>query len=266
MQSETRVLNAAELRDTTIAYSPVFTFGQRGYGNGVLIVENTLDQAVTVRLQGRAHEGSTWQDIGAGISVAATTGVGYIPISSPWSILRMSYIAGTTPTSGSLTAWFDMAKAGSAGLDLSSDTIKVALSLDTNAYVTGDVLADTQEVAGAMRVPMGTGVWQSLVVLDKDDNGIALDIVLLRSDVSIGTENVAVSVTDADADEILGTVEVAATDYVDLINSQLATKPNLGIVVSALAGETSLWVAAIIRGAGTYTVNGITLLLGFLRD
>lgn len=143
---------------------------------------------------------------------------------------------------------------------------EVTLTLDTAAYAAGDVLADTQEITTAMRVNGGTGVWQSLVVLDKDDQGQALDVVLLRTNVSIGTENAAVSITDANADEILGIVEVTAGNYVDLVNSQQVTKSNLGIVVDAAAGSTSLFVAAISRGTGTYTASGINLKLGFLRD
>jgi hypothetical protein len=142
---------------------------------------------------------------------------------------------------------------------------EVTLSLDTNVYADGDVLADTQEVASALRTTAGSGVIQSVVVLDKDDQGEALDLVFLKSNVSIGTENSAVSVTDANADEILGVVEVAATDWVDLVNSQIATMANLSIVLDGPTG-TSIWVAAISRGAGTYTASGITLKIGILQD
>lgn len=143
---------------------------------------------------------------------------------------------------------------------------EVTLTLDTSAYADADVLADTQEITDAVRVDAGTGVILSLVVLDKDDQAQALDVVFLRTDVSIGTENDAVTVTDANADEILGIVEVAASDYIDLAISQLATMTGLYIVVDAAAVSTSLFVAAISRGTGTYTASGITLKIGLLRD
>jgi len=143
---------------------------------------------------------------------------------------------------------------------------EVTLSLSTDAYADADVLADTQEISDAVRVNAGTGVILSLVVLDKDDQGVALDVVFLRTNVSLGTENDAVTVTDANADEILGIVEVAASDYVDLANSQLASMTGLYIVVDAAAAATSLYVAAISRGTGTYTASGITLKIGLLRD
>ena len=143
---------------------------------------------------------------------------------------------------------------------------EVTLSLDTNAYADGDVLADTQEIASAVRVAAGAGVLHSVAVLDKDDQGEALDIVFLKTDVSLGTENAAVSISDADADEILCIVEVAAGDYVDLINSQLATKSSVGVGVKAAAAATSLFVGAISRGTGTYTAAGITLKITILAE
>ena len=142
---------------------------------------------------------------------------------------------------------------------------EVTLSLDTNAYASGDVLAEVQEVTGALRSAALTGVIQSLAVLDKDDQGEALDVVFFKASASLGTENAAVSISDADADKILGVVEVAAGDFVDLVNSQLAVKANLSIV-AAVASGTSIYVGAISRGTGTYTASGITLKIGILQD
>jgi hypothetical protein len=150
-------------------------------------------------------------------------------------------------------------------IETTSTVLDLTLSLDTSAYADGDVLAATQEVSNAVRESGGSGVLQSIVVVDKDDQGEALDIVIFDSSATLGTENAAVSISDADAAKILGIVEVLATDYVDLVNSQLVTKDNLGIVVEA-SGSASLYVAAISRGTGTYTASGIVLRLGILQD
>ena len=69
----------------------------------------------------------------------------------------------------------------------------------------------------------------------------------------------------ADNDNILGSVSVLASDYVDMANSQHASKKNVGIVVEAKSG-TSLWVAAVSRGTGTYAATAITLRFGILQD
>lgn len=146
------------------------------------------------------------------------------------------------------------------------DILEVTLSLDTSAYADGDVLAATQEIASALRENGATGTITSLVVCDKDDQGVALDVVFLQTNVAIGTENAAVSATDAAADEVLGIVEVAAGDYVDLVNAQVAPKHGLNIPVKAASDSTSLFVAAISRGTGTYTASGITLKVGITRN
>lgn len=138
--------------------------------------------------------------------------------------------------------------------------LEVTLSLDTLIYASGDVLADTQEIQNAFAIDGGAGIITSVVLLDKDDQAQDLDLVFLKTNVSLGTENAAFSITDANADEIYGIVSVVAADYVDLVNSQLATKVlEDGLGVQADSGSKSLFVGAISRGTGTYTASGITL-------
>ena len=144
-----------------------------------------------------------------------------------------------------------------------SNVVTVVLTMNGAANHAGDVLADTQEIADAVRGSGGTGILQSIMVQDDDDKGGAIDIVILDTATSIGTENAAVSMTDND--NILGTVNVLATDFVDMINSQHATMNNLGIVVKAKYG-TSLYVAVVMRDANTVTASGMTLRFGFLLD
>ena len=137
------------------------------------------------------------------------------------------------------------------------------LSLDTSQYASGDVLADTQELADAVRVAGGSGIIHSILVQDDDDQAGALDIIILDDNTSIGTENAAV--TMADNDNILGNVEVVAGDYVDMANSQHACKTNVGIVVKAKVNR-SLYIAVVSRDTKTYTASGITLRFGILQD
>jgi hypothetical protein len=148
-----------------------------------------------------------------------------------------------------------------------SAVVEVTLSLDTGAYAADDVLAATQEVASAARVNGGKIVLQSVVLLDEDDNSDEIDLVFLKTNVALGTENAAVSITDANAREIMGVVNVGTADYVDLVGSQVAIPEFNPIVMTADAGATSIYVAAILRsGTPTHTASGIQLMLGFLRD
>lgn len=142
--------------------------------------------------------------------------------------------------------------------------IDVTLSLDTAAYATGDVMADTQVVGGITTEADSTTELKSIQVLDEDDQGIAFDIVLLGGAGSIGTENAAVSVTDAVARDIQGLVSVASGDYMDLGGCRSATKPNIGIVVRTAPGTRDIYVATISRGSPTYTAAGVRLRMGFV--
>lgn len=144
--------------------------------------------------------------------------------------------------------------------------IDVTLSLDTNVYATGDVMADTQVVTNAMRANDATGILQSIQVLDEDDQGIAFDLVFLSANNALGTENSAVSISDLNARDILGVISVASADFIDIGNSRVATKTSVGMVVKPATGSRSLYVGAISRGSGTYSAAGVKLRLGFLQD
>lgn len=143
--------------------------------------------------------------------------------------------------------------------------VDVALSLDTVAYAAGDVLADTQVVASAVRATDALGVLQSVLVLDEDDQAAAFDIYFLSANVSMGTENAAPSITDVNARNLLGVVNVAASDYADLGGCRVAFKPNIGMIVKPASGTSDVYVAAV-NGSGTptYTAAGLRLRLGFL--
>ena len=143
--------------------------------------------------------------------------------------------------------------------------LDVTLSLDTSAYVTGDLLADAQEIKFAVREGNATGMIQSVTLLDKDDKAVDLDLYFTNDSTSWGTENSALAVTDAIADSIYGIVSIVSTDYTDLVGSQIVFKNNLGMIVKGDSAG-SLYVAAACRGSVTYTASGITLRIGILRD
>lgn len=142
------------------------------------------------------------------------------------------------------------------------NVLELTLSVDTAIYATGDVLADTQELTNFFPVAGQAASINSVAVLDEDHQGGAFDLVFLKSNVSLGTENLAVSISDANAREILGIVSVVAGDYVDLVGSYLATICPVGLVVKT--ATASVWIAAISRDAKTYTASGLKLKIGIL--
>lgn len=187
-----------------------------------------------------------------------------VAIASDQTAIPVTDNSGSLTIDGSVALTATEVHVGEVGGN--SDIVDVTLSLDTSAYSNGDVLAETQAVASAVRVAAGKAVLHSIVLNDKDDQGAALDLVFLRTNVSLGTKNAAPSITDANADEILGIVSVISTDWIDLGGCKIATLRNVGLLLEAGAAATSIFIAAITRGAPTHTASGITLRLGLLRD
>jgi hypothetical protein len=143
----------------------------------------------------------------------------------------------------------------------------LTMSTDTSAYASGDVIADTQQLDAAFRVADGTGVLQSLVIIDQDDQKAAFTVFLHSTSSSLGTENSAPNISDANALGILGKVEVAVADYKDLGGVSVAFPTFQAIPLMAASGTDDLYVS-ILNGSGTptYTASGIKLRLGILQD
>lgn len=137
--------------------------------------------------------------------------------------------------------------------------VSVVFSTDTSAYAAGDLLADTQPIAGALRIAGGVSKLVGLTLVDKDNNTAAgIDVVFLKSNKSLGTENAAPSISDADSIEIIHTVSLVAGDFVQVgTNFKMATK-FLAVPqpVYATAG-TTVYVALIARGTPTQTASGL---------
>jgi hypothetical protein len=142
----------------------------------------------------------------------------------------------------------------------------ITFSLDTNAYADGDVLADTQVLAACLRVNDGTGIIQDVIFNDKDDQGLAFDVLVLSANTSMGTENSAPDASDADADDILGRFSVGVGDWYDLGGCRIASIKNIGIAVKGASGTDDIYLALISRGAGTYSASGITARVKILCD
>lgn len=166
------------------------------------------------------------------------------------------------------TAAIDQATPGTTNRVFSNPVrlIEVTLSLDTSAYASGDVLADTQQIDAAFSLADGRGVLHSLMVIDEDDQGAAFDVYILSGSGSMGAENAAPSISDANARTILCRIPVLTSDYADLGGVKVANLSGLNRVVSAASGTDDLYVA-VVNGSGTptFTASGVKLRLGIIE-
>ena len=146
---------------------------------------------------------------------------------------------------------------------MANKLIDVTFVADTNILADGDVVTDTVEIPHAVDLPNQAAILDSIVLHDEDDQGIALDIVFLRSSVTVGTKNAAPNISDANAREIIGIVNIATSDYVDLGGNRVANKRLVGLAVKPVTG-TSIYASIITRGGTpTYTASGLKAKFGF---
>lgn len=142
------------------------------------------------------------------------------------------------------------------------DVITFTPVLDASILANNEVFMVAYEIPNVFNKGLPRKL-QSVVVLDGDDQNVAFDLVFSNASITLGTANSTVTISDADAAKIIGTVRmVVATHAYDLINSILYTQGSLGIVMK---GETSsLWVSGVVRsGTPTYTASGMKIKLGF---
>lgn len=147
------------------------------------------------------------------------------------------------------------------------DMIEVTPTLTTGAYTSGDLLFDSTEIANAVRVNGGTAIVQSIIIIDKDDQKMDMTLVFANAETDFGTINSTPDPTDAETATIVGQVAVTAT-YVDWGDSAVAQVPtsDLGFLVKADAGTTSLYLAAMTNDAPTHAANGLVIRVGLLRS
>lgn len=133
---------------------------------------------------------------------------------------------------------------------------------DTGAYSDADVLFI------ATKIPFFSNRAAKLVsvaLLDQADQGVAIDLYIMRSQALLGVVNAAITITDAAANEILAAIPLLAASYVDLVGCQFVQAANIGMVVKPDGQD--LWVAGAVRsGTPTYAAGSLKLKLGFEVD
>ena len=164
----------------------------------------------------------------------------------------------------SLTGKTSQEKLNSMAVDL----IDVTLTTDAEAHGNNDVIAQSIEIPNAVAVEGGSAIIQSIMILDEDDEAPSIDLIFQTDNTALASdEGEVVNISDADARDILGFVNVS--NYTDLVGCQVATKTNIGLVVKAASTTKSIFVHAVNRSGGTYTPAATTDLkmkIGIVKD
>ena len=106
-----------------------------------------------------------------------------------------------------------------------------------------ELLFDSLEIENAVAVSGGSSILQSVSVFHKGDQNVVFDLLFFQVTQDLGTAGAALTwggsseTTNADNAVLLG--HVAITDWSDLVDVQIATKTNIGLVLKAASGTTS---------------------------
>ena len=147
------------------------------------------------------------------------------------------------------------------------DLIDVDLVTDTAAIADNQIISDYVEIPNAVAVTGGSGIIQSIHLLDDGDQGATMDLVFATADTDLGVLNEVISDDDAGAAGILGFVTIS--NYFDGVAWQVATKTNIGLVIKAAASTRSIYVAAVNRSGGDadyVATDDLHLRIGIVKD
>ena len=148
------------------------------------------------------------------------------------------------------------------------DWIQVTPTLDTSIYANGDLLFDATVITSACLTTGGRVELVSLLVLDEDDQGTAIDLYITQLSASWGSINSPPAISDANARGIQGYIPIAAADFKDLGGCRIA-QPRVAQAIGVICestGSANLYIAGVVNsGTPTYTASGIKISLGFRR-
>jgi hypothetical protein len=171
-----------------------------------------------------------------------------------------------TFTDGAMPEFIPVDAAGRLLATPGGIVVSVTPTLDTAIYAADDLLFNPATISSAAFQAGGVSRLESILMLDEDDQGIAMDLLFLDANTSLGTFNTAFAASDTLARAIVGRVNIATGDYVDCGGFRVAQKANLDIIVQQAASTAALYVAGITRaGTPTYTASGLKFKFGFSR-
>ena len=130
-----------------------------------------------------------------------------------------------------------------------------------------DIIFADHEIENSVMIDGGRGIIQSIVILDDDDNGAAMDIFFHARSGAIGSEGAAISITTAGLIASIKAV-VPFTTYSDGINWVFGHKENIGAGFKTTDASKSIFVTAVNRSGGskTYTASGLVVKIAIVRD
>lgn len=134
-----------------------------------------------------------------------------------------------------------------------------------SAFTAGDYVGVNTTAITLANAAHGTGLSATLlevVVSDRDKQSQPMEIWIFNAAPTLPNSNAAMSISDADNDNVLDVVPVNAW-FEQALGSIGRAQPRSKLVT---AGAADLYAAIVTRGAPTYTSGGLQIRFVFARD
>jgi hypothetical protein len=133
------------------------------------------------------------------------------------------------------------------------------------AYASGNLFFDATVITGCFLQAGGRNRLDHLFVVDQESQGPAFDLYFVIDNTSLGTVRGALAYGGANwKAKARGRISIASGDWTSDNSVKVADVPIFNRIV--YSGSADLYVAAIIRGAATYTGNNLSLNFGFTQQ
>ncbi len=140
-------------------------------------------------------------------------------------------------------------------------SISVTPTITAGAYHAKDAVGGEMTFANAVRVAGGSGIINSVVIADNDDEKAGLELWLFSATVTEAADNAAMDFTDAEMLTCVGVIPISTSDYYSLADNGAAVKSAVGLQFKC--ASTSLFGQLKCTATPTYTAVGdLTVTLG----
>jgi hypothetical protein len=154
---------------------------------------------------------------------------------------------GTTPIQGGEQGLFTIPRRDLQRIADSSASSE--LTIASTAYSAGDQVGVMFQFANAARVSGGGGTVVGMELTSAFDGIGAYDVVLCRSNITLAADNAPFAISDADALNVIGLIQMAGS--YDIGNNRLAQAFNLAIPYDC-SGGTTLYGALVTRSGHSF--------------
>jgi len=138
-------------------------------------------------------------------------------------------------------------------------------TITAGAYSSGDQVGGKITLTGSANSSIPTGIISSVELTDKAAQGVDYDVVFFDTDFTAVADNAAADPSDTDLLNIVCVAQI--TTHIAFADNGTSQAQNVNCPFSLGSGNTSLYVALVVRGTPTYaSTSDLTLRVGILQD